>query len=75
MDRRKFLIGFVGGLAAAPALIAMASSVEAAPLPEALPAGASAPTEADLGTVETDWAQAPRRVARRTSRRVTRRRY
>ena len=51
MERRKFLIGFVGGLAAAPALIAMASSVEAAPLPEALPAGASAPTEADLGTV------------------------
>ena len=52
MERRKFLIGFVGGLAAAPALIAMASSVEAAPLPEALPAGASAPTEADLGTVK-----------------------
>ena len=45
MERRKFFIGFVGGLAAAPALIVMASSVEAAPLPEALPAGASAPTE------------------------------
>ena len=40
MERRKFLIGFVGGLAAAPAVIAMASSVEAAPLSEALAAGA-----------------------------------
>jgi len=75
MERRKFLIGFLGGLAAAPAIVAVASSAEAAPLPETLPEGASpsALTEADLETVKTDWTRAVHRVARRTARRVTRR--
>src|SRR5215213_8993058 len=60
MDRRTLilgLLGLLGGLAAAPAIITAASSVEAAPLPEALPSTPeSAPeptsppaaTEADL---------------------------
>ena len=76
MTDRKFLIRFVGCLAAAPAIIAVASSIEAAPLPQALPVGASpsALTETDLGTVKMDWTRAVHRVARRTSRRVTRRR-
>ena len=84
MDRRTLLLGLLGGLAVAPAIIAAASSVEAAPLPEAQPPAPqplresvshSAPTEADLETVEADWSRAARRVARRTSRRVSRRRY
>src|SRR3954452_2456067 len=84
MDRRTLLLGLLGGLAVAPAIIAAASSVEAAPLPEAQPPAPqplresvshSAPTEADLETVKADWSQAARRVARRTSRRVSRRRY
>jgi len=58
MDRRTLLLGLLGGLVAAPTIIAAASSVEAAPLPEALPpspeplpeaASPPAVTEADLG--------------------------
>ena len=37
MDRRKFLLGLLGSLAAAPTIVAAASSVEAAPVLEALP--------------------------------------
>ena len=37
MDRRTFLLGFLGSLAAAPTIVAAASSVEAAPVLEALP--------------------------------------
>jgi hypothetical protein len=37
MDRRTLLLGLLGGLAAAPTIIAAASSAEAAPLPEVLP--------------------------------------
>jgi hypothetical protein len=83
MDRRTLLLSLLGGLAAAPAIIAVASSAEAASLPEALPrtpeplpepTSPSALSEADLETVKTDWTRAARRVARRTSRRVTRRR-
>src|SRR4051812_2438983 len=84
MDRRTFFTGVLGGLVVAPTIIAAASSVEAAPLPDALPpppeplpgaTSASTLTEADLGTVKADWTQAARRTARRTARRVTRRRY
>ena len=56
MDRRTFLVGLFGGLAVTPAIIAAASSVEAAPLPEA--ASLSTLTEADLETVNANWAQA-----------------
>ena len=56
MERRTFLLGLLGGLAAAPAIIAAASSVEAAPVPEA--ASPSPLTEADLEVVQADWAQA-----------------
>ena len=90
MDRRNFLLGLLGGLAAAPTIIATASSVEAAPLPEALSpnperlpeaALSSAVTEADLDAVKADWTayghyrRRGRRIVRRTSRRVYRRRY
>jgi len=37
MDRHTFLLGFLGSLAAAPTIVAAASSVEAAPVLEALP--------------------------------------
>ena len=37
MDRHTFLLGFSGSLAAAPTIVAAASSVEAAPVLEALP--------------------------------------
>src|SRR3954463_2049504 len=37
MDRRTLLLGLLGGLVAAPTIIAAASSVEAAPLPEVRP--------------------------------------
>jgi hypothetical protein len=75
MKRRTFLFGFVGCLAAASAIIAAASSVEAAPVPETLleAASPSALTEANLETVKTNWTRAVHRVARRTARRVTRR--
>jgi hypothetical protein len=84
MNRRTLLLGLLGGLAAAPAIIAAASSVEAAPLPEVrppapLPEPASAVTEADLDGVKADWSRyyrrSARRVGRRTARRVSRRRY
>ncbi len=84
MDRRTLLLGLLGGLVAAPTIVAAASSVEAAPLPEVrpptpepLPEPASAVTEADLDGVKADWSQyyrrRARRVGRRTSRRVSRR--
>ena len=76
MERRTFLLGLLGGLAAAPAIIAAASSVEAAPALEA----ASPPplSEADLEALQADWAQAvavpgpARRRVRRGARRVGR---
>jgi len=37
MDRRTFLLGFLGSLAAAPTIVAAASSVEAAPVSEVQP--------------------------------------
>ena len=37
MDRHTFLLGFLGSLAAAPTIVAAVSSVEAAPVSEALP--------------------------------------
>src|SRR3954451_6012787 len=77
MERRTFLLGLLGGLAAAPAIIAAASSVEAAPVPEA--PSPSPLTEADLEVVQADWAQAvvavpgpARRRVRRGARRVGR---
>ena len=82
MDRRTLLLGLLGGLAAAPAIIAAASSVEAAPLMEASPpapeplADAASPstlTEADLDTVQADWTQGVRRRVRRRARRMGRR--
>ena len=81
MDRRTLLLGLLGGLAAAPTIVGVTSSVEAAPLPEALPepASASASTEADLETVQADWTRGvyrrrTRRISRRTSRQMMRRR-
>ena len=55
MDRRSCFLGLSGGLATAPAIIAGASSVEAAPMPEA--AAPSLLTEADLEALQPDWAQ------------------
>ena len=84
MDRRTLLLGLLGGLAAAPTIIAAASSVEAAPLPDAVlpasqpppePASASAVTEADLDGVKTAWSQYWRRRRRRFYRRHYRRFY
>jgi hypothetical protein len=80
MDRRTLLLGLLGGLAAAPTIIAVASSVEAAPLPEALPptseplsepASSSAVTEADLDGMKTDWSQRVRVTTRGRRRRPT----
>src|SRR4051795_4185054 len=72
MDRRTLLLGLLGGLVTAPTIIAAASSVEAAPLPEALPPSPeslpeppSALTEAGLDAVKTDWSQYWRRRGRR----------
>ena len=82
MDRRTLLLGLLGGLAAAPTIIAATSSAEAVPLPEALPpipellpdpGSPSAVTEADLDTVQADWTQGVRRRVRRGARRVSRR--
>ncbi len=75
MDRRTLLLGLLGGLAAAPAIIAATSSVEAAPLPEVLPQPTSAPalSEADLETLNADWSQGVRRRVRRRARRMGRR--
>jgi len=78
----RVLLGLLGSLVAAPTIIAAASSVEAAPLPEALPpspeplpepASPSAVTEADLDGVKTDWSQYWRRRRRRLYRRYYRR--
>ena len=80
MDRRTLLLGLLGGMAAAPTIIAAASSVEAAPLPEGLPStpeplpnavSSSAVTEADLDGVKTDWAQRVRVTTRGRRRRPT----
>src|SRR5215218_9277071 len=82
MDRRTLLLGLLGGLAAAPTIIAAASSVEAAPLPEVRPptseplpepASPSAVTEADLEGVNADWSQYWYRRERRFDRRFDRR--
>ena len=89
MDRRTFLLGFLGSLAAAPTIIATASSVEAASVPETLPPVSppdpepvsSGEAEVDLEKVEADWSQygyrrrAYRRGYRRTYRRGYRRAY
>src|SRR5215211_3917737 len=73
MNRRTLLLSLFGGLAAAPSIIAAASSVEAAPLPEARPptleplsepAPASAITETDLEGVRAAWSQGVRRRMR-----------
>src|SRR5215208_2423989 len=78
MDRRTFLIGLLGGLAAAPTIIAAGSAVEAASVPEALPpvpqpvpepVSSSGEAELDLEKVESDWSQYRRRVYRRAYRR------
>ena len=66
MDRRTFLLGFLGSLAAAPAIITASSSVEAASVPEALPpvsqpapepVSSSGEAEVDLEKVEADWSR------------------
>src|SRR5215208_924051 len=89
MDRRTFLLGFLGSLAAAPAIITASSSVEAASVPEALPPVSqpdpepvsSGEAEVDLEKVEADWSQygyrrrAYRRGYRRAYRRGARRVY
>ena len=88
MDRHTFLLGFLGSLAAAPTIVAAASSVEAAPVPEVLPpvsqpepepepVSSSGEAEVDLEKVEADWSQYGyrRRAYRRGYRRVYRRAY
>src|SRR5215211_6534826 len=86
MDRRTFLLGFLGSLAAAPAIITASSSVEAASVPEALPptsqpdpepVSSSGEADVDLEKVEADWSQYGyrRRAYRRGARRVYRRAY
>ena len=86
MDRRTFLLGFLGSLAAAPTIIATASSGEAASVPEALPptsqpdpepVSSSSEAEVDLEKVEADWSQYGyrRRAYRRGYRRAYRRAY
>ena len=77
MDRRSFLIGLLGGLAAAPAMIA-ASPASAPPLlhqPAPEPASRSGEAEVDLEKVESDWSQWRYRHRRRVYRRVYRRGY
>jgi len=75
MDRRKFLLGLLGGLAAAPAAVmAAASRAEAGlsePMAESMPL--PIPSEADLDAVKSDWAQAGVRRLRRIERRARRR--
>jgi hypothetical protein len=90
MDRRTFLLGFLGSLAAAPTIITASLSVEAASIPEALPpvsqpdpepVSSSGEVELDLEKVESEWSQygyrrrAYRRGYRRAYRRVYRRAY
>lgn len=65
MDRRTFLLGFLGSLATAPTIVATASSVEAASVPETLPPVSqpdaepvsSGEAEVDLEKVEADWSR------------------
>jgi hypothetical protein len=71
MDRRKFLLGLLTGLAAAPAIVAAASRGEAAPLPDAGPPATV--TDTDVRTVESEWAQVGARRLRRIERRAARR--
>ena len=75
MDRRTFLLGFLGSLAAAPTIITASSSVEAASVPEALPPTSQPEPEPadDLGTVESDWSQYAYRRGRRVYRSAYRR--
>src|SRR5215211_4200823 len=86
MDRRPFLLGFFGSLAAAPAIITASSSVEAASVPEALPptsppdpapVSSSGEADVDLEKVEADWSQYGyrRRAYRRGYRSAYRRGY
>jgi hypothetical protein len=90
MDRRTFLLGFLGSLAAAPTIITASLSVEAASIPEALPpvsqpdpepVSSSGEVELDLEKVESEWSQygyrrrAYRRGYRRAYRRGARRVY
>src|SRR5215211_4047190 len=86
MDRRTFLLGFLGSLAAAPTIITASLSVEAASIPEALPpvsqpdpepVSSSGEVELDLEKVESEWSQYGyrRRAYRRGARRVYRRAY
>ena len=79
MDRRSFLIGLLGGLAAAPAMIAVssASPASAASLDQMAPepASRSGEAEVDLEKVEFDWSQWRYRHRRRVYRRVYRRAY
>jgi hypothetical protein len=86
MDRRTFLLGFLGSLAAAPAIITASSSVEAASVPETLPpvsqpdpepVSSSGEADVDLEKVEADWSQYGyrRRAYRRGYRRAYRRGY
>src|SRR4051794_18059070 len=84
MDRRTFLLGFLGSLAAAPTIVAAASSVAAAPVSEvptphpplaSEPASSSIEAEGDLERVEADWSQYVYRRRRRVYRRAYRRGY
>ena len=84
MDRRTFLLGFLGSLAAAPTIVAAASSTEAAPVSEvptphpplaSEPASSSIEVEGDLEKVELDWSQYAYRRRRRVYRRAYRRGY
>jgi hypothetical protein len=65
MDRRTFLLSLLG-LAAAPTILAVSSSVEAASVPKALPpapqpvpepVSSSGEADIDLEKVESDWSQ------------------
>ena len=89
MHRRTFLLGFLGTLGAAPALVAAVFPIEAAPLSEALSQPRPAPSstgggdlDMDTEKVASEWSQYAyrrgRRVYRRTyrtTRRVYRRAY
>lgn len=73
MERRKFLLGLLAGLAAAPAIVAAASRGEAASLPADTVPGAAPLAEPDLDVVKSDWTQVGVRRLRRIERRAARR--
>ena len=84
MDRRIFLLGFLGSMAAAPTIVAASSTVDAASLPEVLlplsraapePGLSSGQADVDLSKVTSDWSQYWYRHRRRVYRRVYRRGY